>query len=121
MPDDSWRAVTDTSTLCLQPPANVDVIAGDPELRIEAAYRVHKAGFDPNTGAQLVKGFFLNVSNYQPTDQLIQFGTWVSQCLEAVTAGAPWAIGQFGSCPGQYDPATNPVAGGHAARATICG
>ena len=30
-----------------------------------------------------MKGFFLDVSNYQPTDQLIQFGTWVSQCLDA--------------------------------------
>jgi len=73
----------------------------------EAAYRIHKAGFDPITGAQQVKGFYLNVSNYQPTDQLIQFGTWVSQCLAAATVGASWAIGHFDYCPGQYDPATN--------------
>ena len=51
----------------------------------EAAFRIHKAGFDPTSGAPLVKGFFLNVSNFQPTDQLVQFGTWVSQCLAAVT------------------------------------
>jgi endoglucanase len=73
----------------------------------EAAFRIHKAGFDPTTGAQRVKGFFLNVSNFQPTDQSTQFGTWVSQCLEAVTAGASWAIGHFDFCPSQYDPATN--------------
>jgi endoglucanase len=73
----------------------------------EAAFRIHKAGFDPNTGAQLIKGFFLNVSNFQPSDQSVQFGTWVSQCLEAATAGASWAIGHFDYCPSQYDPATN--------------
>ena len=73
----------------------------------EAAFRLHKAGFDPTSGAPLVKGFFLNVSNFQPTEQLIQFGTWVSQCLAAVTVGASSAIGQFESCPSQYDPATN--------------
>ena len=73
----------------------------------EAAFRIHKAGFDPTSGAPLAKGFFLNVSNYQPTDQLIQFGTWVSQCLAAATGGASWAVGHFDYCPGQYDPATN--------------
>jgi len=73
----------------------------------EAAFRIHKAGFDPTSGAPLVKGFFLDVSNFQPTDQLIQFGTWVSQCLAATTVGASWAIGHFESCPSQYDPATN--------------
>ncbi len=73
----------------------------------EAAFRIHKAGFDPTSGAPLVKGFFLNVSNFQPTDQLVQFGTWVSQCLAAVTVGASSAIGNFAGCPGQYDPATN--------------
>jgi endoglucanase len=72
----------------------------------EAAFRIHKAGFDPGTGAQLVKGFFLNVSNFQPTDQLIQFGTWVSECMEAAIGGASWALGNFESCPSQYNPAT---------------
>ncbi len=73
----------------------------------EAAFRIHKAGFDPTTGAPLVKGFFTNVSNFQPTDQLVQFGTWVSQCLAAATVGASWAVGHFDYCPSQYDPATN--------------
>jgi endoglucanase len=52
-------------------------------------------------------GFFIDVSNFQPTDQLIQFGTWVSDCITAATAGAPWAAGHFDFCAGQYDPALN--------------
>jgi len=65
----------------------------------EAAYRLVKAG------VQRSQGFFLNVSNYQPTDQLTQFGTWVSDCITAATAGADWAAGHFDWCPSQYDPA----------------
>jgi len=67
----------------------------------EAAFRLFTAG------VQRAQGFFLNVSNYQPTDQLAQFGVWVSDCLTAATAGAPWAAGHFDFCPSQYDPATN--------------
>ncbi len=46
----------------------------------EAAYRLNKAG------VASAAGFFLNVSNYQPTDQSTQFGLWVSDCLTAGTA-----------------------------------
>jgi len=67
----------------------------------EAAFRLFTAG------VQRTQGFFLNVSNYQPTDQLAQFGVWVSDCITAATAGAPWAAGHFDFCPSQYDPATN--------------
>jgi len=67
----------------------------------EAAFRLVTAG------VQRAQGFFLNVSNFQPTDQSAQFGTWVSDCITAATAGAPWAAGHFDLCPGQYDPATN--------------
>jgi endoglucanase len=67
----------------------------------EAAFRLVTAG------VQRAQGFFLNVSNYQPTDQLAQFGAWVSDCITAATAGAPWAAGHFDWCPSQYDPATN--------------
>ncbi len=56
---------------------------------------------------QRTQGFFVNVSNHQPTDQNAQFGTWVSDCITAATAGAPWAAGHFDWCPSQYDPATN--------------
>jgi endoglucanase len=79
----------------------------------EAAYRLYKAGFQ--NGVQQVQGFFLNVSNYEPTDQNNQFGTWVSMCLAAGTPGlgpdwmqnADTGIPHFDWCPGQYDPATN--------------
>jgi endoglucanase len=67
----------------------------------EAAFRLVTGG------VQRAQGFFLNVSNDQPTDQLTQFGVWVSDCITAATAGAPWAAGHFDWCPGQYDPATN--------------
>jgi endoglucanase len=67
----------------------------------EAAHRLVTAG------VQRAQGFFLDVSGYQPTDQLAQFGTWVSDCITAATAGAPWAAGHFEWCPGPYDPATN--------------
>jgi endoglucanase len=65
----------------------------------EAAFRLNKAG------VARAQGFFLNVSNYQPTSELAQFGTWVSDCITAATAGAPWAAGHFDWCPSQYDPA----------------
>lgn len=78
----------------------------------EAAYRLYRAGF--KDGVQRVQGFYLNVSNFQPTDQLVQFGTWVSMCLAAGTPGVgpDWmrdpATGapHFDWCPSQYDPAT---------------
>jgi endoglucanase len=67
----------------------------------EAAFRLNKAG------VASAAGFFLNASNYQPTDQVTQFGTWVSDCITAATAGAPWAAGHFDWCPSQYNPALN--------------
>lgn len=54
-------------------------------------------------GVRKAQGFFLNASNFQPTDQLITFGTWVSQCLAAVEAGSDEARGNPGACPGQYN------------------
>ena len=66
----------------------------------EAASRLYRAG------VQRAQGFFINVSNYQLTNEATMFGTWVSDCITAATAGAPWAAGHFDWCPGQYDPAT---------------
>jgi endoglucanase len=63
----------------------------------EAAYRLVQAG------VQQTRGFFLNVSNYQATSESIQFGTWVSDCIAAGTAGADWALGHFDWCPSQYN------------------
>jgi endoglucanase len=79
----------------------------------EAAYRINHLATVATQSAQArvlpynaqAVGFFLDVSNYQPTDQLTQFGTWVSDCITAATAGAPWAAGHFDYCAGQYDPA----------------
>ena len=67
----------------------------------EAAYRLFTAG------VQRSQGFFVNVSNYQTTSDNTQFGTWVSDCITAATAGASWAAGHFDWCPSQYDPSNN--------------
>jgi endoglucanase len=48
------------------------------------------------------QGFFLNVSNFQPTDQGDEYGTWLSKCLWYATAGP----GDTASCASQYFPAT---------------
>jgi len=44
-------------------------------------------------GVNRAQGFFLNVSNYQFTSNLVQYGTWVSQCI---------ASGNYSGCPNQY-------------------
>jgi len=78
----------------------------------EAVSRIYRAGFVG--GVQQVQGFYVNASNYQPTDQAIQFGTWVSMCLAAGTPGVgpdwmrdPVSGPHFDWCPGQYDPLTD--------------
>jgi endoglucanase len=38
-------------------------------------------------------GFFLNASNYQFTENAVQYGTWISRCI---------ATGSFAGCPNQY-------------------
>jgi endoglucanase len=68
----------------------------------EAAYRIVQAG--AIDGVLKVQGFFLNVSNYRATADLTKFGTWVSECITAATAGADWARGHFDWCPSQYNP-----------------
>ncbi|WP_246852722.1 glycoside hydrolase family 6 protein [Naasia sp. SYSU D00948] len=59
----------------------------------DASDRLLKAGIED------ADGFFLNVSNYQYTANLEQYGTWVSSCLTYVTQVNP---GDFGSCGNQY-------------------
>lgn len=44
-------------------------------------------------GVANADGFFLNVSNYHFTENLVQYGTWISKCL---------ATDDFASCPNQY-------------------
>ncbi len=48
------------------------------------------------------QGFFLNVSNFQPTDQVDEYGTWLSKCIWYATAAAA----DTSSCASQYYPAT---------------
>src|ERR1035437_7646329 len=44
-------------------------------------------------GVLRAQGFFLNVSNFQYTPNLVQYGTWISECI---------ASGNYGGCPDQY-------------------
>ncbi len=46
-----------------------------------------------------VRGFFLNVSNYQYTANGIQYGNWISDCITYATVVAP---GDYSACPDQY-------------------
>lgn len=73
----------------------------------EAAYRLDRAGHDPETHEALTHGFFLNASNYQTSEQAVQFGTWVSMCTAFATnpEEGGWRLGNFGWCPSQYNPA----------------
>lgn len=50
-------------------------------------------------GVQRAQGFFLNVSNYQFTANLEQYGTWISDCIAYATL-----VNQndFASCPDQF-------------------
>ncbi len=44
-------------------------------------------------GVAKAQGFFLNVSNYQFTQNSVQYGTWISDCI---------ASGNYAGCPNQY-------------------
>lgn len=50
-------------------------------------------------GVERAEGFFLNVSNYQFTPNLVQYGNWISQCITYVTQVVP---GNFAECANQY-------------------
>src|SRR5258705_4405967 len=38
-------------------------------------------------GAQRASGFFINASNYEPNEKLLDYGTWISQCIHYGTRG----------------------------------
>lgn len=40
-------------------------------------------------GVQRAQGFFLNVSNFQYTPNLVQYGTWISKCIARITSTPP--------------------------------
>ncbi len=50
-------------------------------------------------GVQRAQGFFLNVSNYQYSPNLAQYGTWISECIAYATTVN---VGDYGNCPNQY-------------------
>ncbi|WP_205687308.1 glycoside hydrolase family 6 protein [Cellulomonas endophytica] len=50
-------------------------------------------------GVERADGFFLNVSNYEYTQNNVAYGTWVSSCLAYVTQVAP---GGYGECGDQF-------------------
>lgn len=50
-------------------------------------------------GVLRADGFFLNASNYQWTENLIHYGSWISSCIAYVTEVNPR---DFGSCGNQY-------------------
>ena len=56
---------------------------------------------------QHAQGFFLNVSNYQPTPNLLDYGTWISDCIAMVTDPANPDYNNPSACGSQYYPATS--------------
>jgi endoglucanase len=57
-------------------------------------------------GVQQAQGFFVNVSNFQPTEELIDYGTWISDCLAMVTDPGNAFFNNPSACASQYFPAT---------------
>jgi endoglucanase len=55
-------------------------------------------------GVQRASGFFLNASNYEPNEKLLDYGTWISQCIQYGTHGD--GTGHFDRCASQYYPAS---------------
>jgi endoglucanase len=67
----------------------------------DAAHRLVQAG------VLRADGFFLNVSNYQLTDHLQKYGTWISGCIAYAnsTAEGGWRLNHYDWCASQYYPA----------------
>jgi endoglucanase len=56
---------------------------------------------------QAAQGVFLNVSNYQRTPDLVDYGTWISDCIAIVTDPSSAFYRNPGGCASQYYPATS--------------
>ncbi|OIJ63887.1 glycoside hydrolase family 6 protein [Streptomyces mangrovisoli] len=54
-----------------------------------------------DAGLGQAQGFALNVSNYQPTDQLNRYATWISKCVWYATK-SPDSGGRTTPCASQY-------------------
>jgi endoglucanase len=52
------------------------------------------------------QGFYVNVSNYQPTPELLDYGTWISDCIAMVTDSSNAYYNNPSACASQYYPAT---------------
>jgi endoglucanase len=57
-------------------------------------------------GVQQAQGFFVNVSNFQPTPELADYGTWISDCIAIVTDPNNGNYQNPSACASQYYPAT---------------
>jgi endoglucanase len=59
-------------------------------------------------GLSKTEGFFLNVSNYQPTAQLIEYGTWIGECISFASDSSQggWRLGHYDYCASEYYPAS---------------
>ena len=57
-------------------------------------------------GVRQAQGFFLNVSNYQPDPNLVDYGTWISDCIAIVTDPSNSLYNNPSGCGSQYYPAT---------------
>jgi endoglucanase len=56
-------------------------------------------------GVERATGFFLNVSNFQPTEQLIKYGSWISRCIWYAADPGSTGKDHFEGCGSQYYPA----------------
>lgn len=56
-------------------------------------------------GVQDAQGFFVNLSNYQPTPNLVDYGTWISDCIAIVTDPSNPLFNNPSACASQYFPA----------------
>ena len=56
-------------------------------------------------GVQQAQGFFVNLSNYQPTPNLTDYGTWISDCIAMVTDPSNTFFNNPAACASQYFPA----------------
>jgi endoglucanase len=59
-----------------------------------------------SAGVQQAQGVFVNVSNFQPTPELVDYGTWISDCIAIVTDSNNPLFNNPSACASQYFPAT---------------
>jgi endoglucanase len=91
----------------------VDALAADPNASVyldgthsawQAVGTITQRLLD--AGVQRARGVYLNVSNYQPTAELVDYGTWIADCIAIVTDPANPLFGNPSACASQYFPAT---------------